>query len=213
MTFITCAGAPVMSGELVLPESGAWWASLELPGEEVLTGRVVITDESNSFIGTVLRSSVVAGRVSAVIVGGNGGRGVVSARSYQGTQSFGIAQAIASSAGEVLDPSSARWLTGALPYWTTAGGSLGQAMSLLCEALGLTWRILPGGMLWVGRDEWSAGASAQVLDEDGALGALLVATDELSSRPGTTVAGARITRVEYELLPSSLRATLWRKDG
>lgn len=213
MALITCANMPVLSGTLVLPESGVWWADIELPGDAVLTGRVTISDEESSFVGTVLRSTALAGRVTAIITGGNSGRGLVSARSYQGAPVLQVAQSIASSAGELLDPASARWLTASLPYWTTAGGSLGAAMSQLCEALGLTWRMLPGGFLWVGSDEWSSGAGTQVIDEDGSIGALLVATDELSLRPGTTIAGARIARVEYELQPSSLRATLWRKDA
>jgi hypothetical protein len=71
--FASCAGLPVVSGELLIPLMGPWTADLKLSGAQPISGDVTVVIGNLTLVGFVYRSSAYGGSVSARLVGGYGG--------------------------------------------------------------------------------------------------------------------------------------------
>jgi len=97
-----------------------------------------------------------------------------------------------------------------LARWTRAGGLTGvEALDLLCDALGLSWRVQPDGLIWAGVETWpQTTARATALNPDPADGSLTFGPDGAPLLPGTTIGGFRAVSVEYLMAGSALRATV-----
>lgn len=212
---ITIADRPVLAMRLTLPAMGRWTCSAELDGDEAPEGQVEIVQGDVRLSGTVYRAGVVAGTLRAIVVGGSGGIGRgIPARSYQGVTARAVVEDLLAAAGERLDSMSTRdALTAALPYWTRTGGPAGSALSTLVQHLGLSWRMLPAGSVWVGRESWPSAPetfAATELDRDHTSQTVLLAPEGIGLFPGVTYRGDRVDRVEYVVTRDGpLRATYW----
>lgn len=212
---VTANGKAVLALRLTLPISGVWVASLEADADEALAGAVEIVDDDVRLQGTIMRSGAAAGTCDAELVGGKGGMSKdVPARSYQGAAARLIATELLAAVGEQLDArSTPAVLATTLPYWTRAAGRAGTALTMLTDALGARWRVLPGGTVWLGVDTWAAAAEnaqAVEIDRDAAAGTVLLAPDSIALAPGVTLAGGRVGRVEHHFeRDSPLRTTFW----
>lgn len=216
MAIVTLGGAPVLSLCLVRPLQGDWTASLECAAEEAPTGLVELADERIAYRAGVLRAGVVSSLCRAELVGAPGMRRDIPARSYRDAAVRTIVSDILSAAGERLDAAStAATLSRRLPFWTRARGRASEALSVLTDAIGATWRVLPTGAVWVGTETWVA-ASEQVedttleLDRDDAAGTVLLAAETIELGPGVTLRGRRVGRVEHAFgRGEHLRTLFW----
>jgi hypothetical protein len=215
MRLITCNALPVLGLRLMLPRTGVWTAALELDAEEAVTGAVEILDEGVSYVGTVVSSGVLAGVCRAEVVGGAGGfRKDVPSRSYVGVTARTVLADLMAAVGERLDAQATRTvLAAALPYWTRAAGRAGTAMQDLADALGASWRVLPGGNVWMGQELWSEaeeGIGGVEMDRDDGAGTVVLAPDTIGLAPGVTLEGRRVGRVEHFFAREApLRTTFW----
>jgi hypothetical protein len=215
MALVRLAGAPVLALRLTLPTEGAWFAAVELDAEEAPRGVVELEDAAITYRGAVLRSGVVSGVCRAELVGGTGGLvRDVPARSFRDVTARVLFEDLLSSVGEALDPSSTRpILASRLPFWSRAAERASRALSTLTGALEGRWRVLPWGTVWIGTESWSEASESLValeLDRDDAASSVLLATETLELRPGVTLDGRRVGRVEHAFgRDEPLRTTFW----
>jgi hypothetical protein len=115
-------------------------------------------------------------------------------------------------AGEVLAPStSTALLDRLLPRWTRQGGPAGAQIEALARVLGVGWRVLPEGGVWLGERP-----APLVLPPEATLlrrrplpGVIEVALPRpWALVPGGTFEGRRVGSVAVSLSPSHLRGSL-----
>jgi len=188
-------GLPVRTAEIVVPAQGIWWADLVLTSDAVAatSGPAVLELASGqSLRGTVRRGRVYEGGVEARIIGGAGGLGnAIPARHYRRPSARLVASDVCAETGETLASSSA--LDPELASWSRIVGTGGNAIALLGEKLGVSWRMSLAGEVVFGNPTWADSklTALQVYNRDPAN-----AMAELASfvEPGLTVLGERVTR-------------------
>lgn len=204
---------------LRLPLRGAWVAHLELGGTEAPTGaaalRLAREDGSiDTFEGTIRRASVAAGSalVSVTLVGGAGRLlEVLEPREHaQGAAPVPaglIARSIVDGAGERLTDGVEDALDAVLlSRWTRAAMPAGSAIDVLAWALGMGWRVLVDGSIWIGAETWPAvDASDLAPNGDPRDGSVMYAPEGAPLRPGTTIDGARAALLDYTITPGRSR--------
>ena len=205
---------------LRLPARGNWVGHLELGWPEAPVGaaslRLTRDDGTvDVFACTIRRSGVAKGaeRVSVTLVGGAGQLVLpVPPRDHaQGTAPVPaglILRGIADAAGERLAPGVEDALDATLlPRWTRAAMPAGAAIDLLAYVLGLGWRVLTDGTVWVGSETWpTVDASTYAPVGDPRDGAVVYAPEGAPLLPGTTIDGAKASLVEYIIAPGRARA-------
>jgi hypothetical protein len=210
---LTLNDRPILTIDLVMPKRGTWVLDVQVDAAEAFAGSVTLGDiEGNEFVGTVHRSFEVAGRVHARIFGGAGGlKTVLRAAHYQSASVRLVADEIAAGAGETIDTSSDP-LAATLDAWSRQAGYAGQALSMVADEVGVQWRVLPNGKIWLGAesDEDLVLPEVLELDRDGVHNTALYGLDALSLRPGRIFNGERIARVHYcQTADQALRVKVW----
>lgn len=211
---LTVNDQPVLTLDFSLKKVGNWVLDVQVDADEALSGDVVLLDaEGNEFKGTVYRSNLHVGRVWARILGGKGKLGTLEldAAHYQSATGRFIAEDIIARAGETIDPNSAP-LTTTLDYWSHDLGTGQRALTSLAERLGVSWRVLPNGKVWLGTDSSDPVVLPSVLelDRDGIRGTVELGLDALVLLPGEVFGGERIQRILYcQSDDKPLRATVW----
>ena len=118
---------------------------------------------------------------------------------------------IMTAAGETLAATSTSLLTRYAPFWHRPVGVAAIALSSLVDAVGLSWRVLRDGTVWIGTETWPAleCESSQVhalpdlgMIEIAPLGGPLV-------RPGVAWNGQHVFDVMTRLESGSLRQEVW----
>lgn len=211
---LTVNDHPVLVLSLALARVGNWIADVELDADEAWSGDAVLRDANgNEFHGTIFRAGFHVGRVQGRIMGGAGGLYTVElgSQNYQSAPARLVAEDIVSGAGETLDPSSDPLGTN-LDFWTRARGTAGGALSTLCEAIGMLWRVLPNGKVWIGQDGSEPIVLPEVieLNRNHVQGTIELGLDALVLLPGEVFGGNRISRIHYNQSDEQhLRATVW----
>lgn len=217
---LTCNGYPVIELRLALPRVGAWVADVELDSEDGLTGSCSLEDGAgNVFLGTVRPpSGVQVGRTLARIVGGKGGLSrQLSVRHYLSISARQVVGDLLAEAGETLDPYSDPLAT-QLDSWSKPGppdpsSTAGAALSVLCGTLGLIWRVLPNGNVWIGTDSTEPterDPDTIEISRHPSQGMVELGVDSLWLHAGALLDGERIGRIEYTARGGDgIRATYW----
>ncbi|WP_437591487.1 hypothetical protein [Sorangium sp. So ce1000] len=208
----------ILSLDLELQLRGVWTATVET-GDPAPTGAVTLElaaeDGSVDTFSGVVRpgSGEHAGRSRLWVVGGAGGlASELVARDYTAPRGVGadlVVGRLLADLGEQLDPTVE--LSGLVVERWHRGGLTGkQALSLFAERLGLDWRVLASGAVWLGVDSWPAADTlagfVERVDHDARV--IYARPDSARLRPGVTVLGERIHRVRYLLGEGGLRAEL-----
>ncbi len=226
----TAAGAQmqIIAGKITMPLLGAWQAHLELGETSAPTGAVTIelAREGSPPVlwqGFVDHGDTWQGRQKIVVRAGSGGLAQkLDRREYlAGAAAVPAAQLVGDVVrlvGEVLaDPAQAA-LTGlGFARWDRpAGDPASRAVGRVARRLGLGWRVLDAGTIWMGPETWPAVDDRLVSlieDRDGDFLADKCAPDAAILRPGTTVSGRQIYRVTYTIGEGAPRAELlYRSD-
>lgn len=222
MATLTVAGRAVVRGRVTVPLIGPWHAEVRLDADAPPSGAVTLSwgNGAASWQGSVLpaRAGVYAegGPVQVWLVGGAGGlTRTVPGESFRNATPRAILSRILADAGERLSGTSpGAVLDQNLPRWSRAAGPAGAQVGRLCEALGVPWRVLPDGTVYVGPTP----SPALDLGKDGAVTRRLpaAAAVEVSvATPwtlavGATLDGVPIEQIVHHLSPERIRSTLWR---
>lgn len=152
----------ILTAEVWFQRAGNWSLIAEEIGSSVpISGEVVIDWQGTTLRGYVLRSQVVEGVCSAVILGGRGGLAqALPPKMYdlQILASMPLGD-ILREAGEALAPSSDPAARGrSLSSWVRRAGDAGEQLSALGDAVGAVWRVLADGSVWFGADAFPPAA-------------------------------------------------------
>jgi len=219
-TIIAIDGAhDILGGQLNAPIRGPWIARIELDADAPFptgTATIVLARDGGgapaSYVGTITHASTWQGRAKAVVMGGAGRllgelAPTIRSRNYEPSpfpiKVSTIVEDIASDAGETLAAGVSDAL-GALivPRWLRAAGTPATALDALARVLGLGWRTLADGTLWVGVETWPAATDVAGLyqqNDDGGPGVIDAAQAASTLVPGTTVLGQQIREVVYQV--------------
>lgn len=198
---------------------GAWVATVEIgwaeapPDGDPCSLRFTRDGDGgeDAWTGTVLRSRVVteSERLSVTVMGGAGGLlspslapRYTTAGATQVTAGL-VAAGIAEDAGETLAEGVEAELDDySLASWQRMGGPAIDAIDTLAGVLGLGWRVLPSGEVWIGAETWPE-VGTETLErayfETGAPedGSVTYATDATPFAAGESVDGAQAVEVCY----------------
>jgi hypothetical protein len=220
MAFASIAGFDVLAARLTVPRAGCWHADLTVDADadaKGLTGRLTLTlgDGASTWSGAVVRGGDAFGRRELRIVGGAGGLAtVLPGQSYRQTTAGQLLEDVLGGAGEQLAGSIDPGLL-ATPFdtWSRIAAPAAHQLAAIVGALGVSWRVLPSGLVWLGADTWPAAPAAleaDVLEVDARLGRWVLGTSNgYLLQPGQTYAGQRLDLVEHFVTADSLRTNLW----
>ncbi len=218
----TLQGLPVLELRLTRPLLGLWVVTAEVDhqdADELYVDTLELKDERSTYRGTAVRSGVISGIARLDMVGGTGGLlKPIPPRHFREVTVKTLVESLLELAGEELDASStAKVLARTLPFWSWGGDPLNERASRhltsITDKLGVNWRVLPNGKVWVGIDAWNPAGddlAALELDRDDADGNVLLATETLELGPGVSLAGRHVGRTEHTFgRTESLRTTFW----
>lgn len=205
MSQVSLGSFPVLNCHLVVPLQGAPTAWVDIDSATAPTGAMVLSFANESgppvtFAMTVVTSTEWQGRSKVFLVGGAGGLAKpVVARSYVETPARIPLADLIRDAGEVLDPS-VNVDPAEFSSWTRASAPAERALSTLARELGLTWRVLPMGKIWIGTDTWAPFTTDLTeFDDDGGKDIAIFAPSAPTLLPGVTIGGRKVTGCVYQL--------------
>jgi hypothetical protein len=213
MALLTLAGSRVLRATVTQPLTGAWHVEAAVDAQTVPTGAVSLVTEGLSLTGRAYRSRVYQDTLHVWLVGGAGGlRTQLGARGYRAPTVRVLLSDLMRETGETLSTTvAASLLARSLPSWSRVSGSASRALSTLAEALGVSWRVLDDGSIWLGVETWPTSSllTYQLINDDVLRDRLIVASESPLLRPGTTFAGRRVANVVHTFEPSRVRSEAW----
>jgi hypothetical protein len=217
---VTVNGRPAYWAELRIPRIGAWDADVNVPrdGDVEVTGPVEIAIGSLVWKGTARRSGENKGTLHVRVVGGAGGLSrALEPRAYQGVPVRIPLLDLLADAGERLSPTADAGVLGVvLPKWNRSAGPAGIALASLLQASGASWRVLPDGSVWVGRERWEASSLVDYtyIEQAPNAGSLEIVTVEPAVFPGEVFEGRRVSVVTHRFEGRRIRTRiLWEEDA
>lgn len=227
MSDTTINGYPVYRADHKQPYYGAWTAEVEHDANERVTGSATLTLLDRTWVGTVVadpNDSTLAlsgdsgGFFRCRIVGGAGGlqKQVEPTEWAQGALVQTVLTAILSAGGETqsatIDPS---LLTKVLPQWSIVQGTVDAALAALCDSLGVIWRTLDDGSIWIGTpNPQPVTAPDYIFTElDPEMGMVELDLNEASIQVDQIIDGLTVKQVIYTWGNSSLRALVTIAPG
>jgi hypothetical protein len=223
VAFATLNGVPVFHGAICIPRVGAWTADLTVDSATALTGAcTLVIDGGLTLKGTAvpLQTGVWLDTARLRVVGGAGGLGkTAKPRHYRQTTARIVLQDLLTTAGEQLSATAdLATLALSLPMWTTVAAPIGRMIAALLGDSRLpattTWRVLPGGTLFVGRETWPDSGLANLTDyqdlaEQPEDAALELGVEAPRLLPGTTLGGRRVSYVEHKIDGNGARTCVY----
>lgn len=225
MTALTIGGYAVSRGRVTVPRVGPWHADAWLDADVAPSGAVSLVwgQSEATWQGYVLpgRAGVYTegGPVQVWIVGGTNGLSArVPGASYRNVTARTVLTQILTAAGERLSGTSpATSLDVTLARWSRSDGVASAQVARLADALGLVWRVLPDGTVYVGPEiggTLTPGKDDAVTDRRPALARLTVATSEpWTLAVGQTFEGQVIEQIVHHVTKDRTRSELWRKPA
>src|SRR5690606_24466378 len=127
--------------------------------------------------GTIVRGNVDRGVWAGRIEGGKGAiRTALPARYYVSQPAKVVLADIAADSGETLSQEIPTSILGtALPSWTRVAGPTSRGIGDLAAKLGVNWRVLRSGEIWLGPDREEPNELDHVLISQGPADAATVA--------------------------------------
>lgn len=215
----------VIGGSLTIRRLGAWFGEFDLGDEVAQPGRVTVDafDGRASFVGHAARVGKHLERGRITVIGGAGGLArEVAARFYRSAllHPQAILRDLLRDCGEALSATAtAPELTRDVPAWVRRRAPASEELWRIADTLGLAWRVLPDGTVWLGSESWADVPDFEydlVHDDPGELVSVIdVPTLVPDLLPGRTFNGRPIASVHYDLTPRLVRATVqgWRGVG
>lgn len=208
----TLQGLRVLSCTLHEMLGGVWFADLVIDWPKPMIGTVTLEFEGPqkaTLVGTVQRSEAFEGKAWGRIVGGRGGLSqTLDAKAYRQVTAGAILDDVSEETAEELSARITDDIRAAyFQAWHRPRSRAAAGIATLAQEIGLSWRVLRSGELWLGTPDWpdiELDRYGELLDSgDGweiyaPYGAPLL-------EPGGAVEGRRIDAVVTTLDSSSLR--------
>lgn len=219
MGLVEANGISVADTRLVLPRIGAWHADLLVALADIssFSGSVSINIDGGALtLKGFAIPELAGGFLDAVlvrVVGGAGGLGKLATPKHYNTIPLRTPLGDLLEAGGESQSStiSADLLGSILNSWVTIGRSVGLGILLLARAMGVDWRVLTDGTVWLGTPGWEkTSADYDIEMEHPNEGRVVLAADAPLVLPGTALAdGRHISTVEHEVKGDRVRSTVW----
>ncbi len=212
MAFATVNGIEVVEGRLSLPRSGVWHGAFMLDALDLPAGRIELVIGGQRFLGSARRSgNSQYGWLVQVVAGAGGLSKEVRAKSYSNVPLRIPLQDILTTAGERLAPNVApELLSRTLASWSMVRAPGATALEHLLLTVPATWRMLPGGSLWLGVESWPENDFAyELLEEDPLHDRCTILCEQPSVLPGQTFRRRRVSYVDHMLEPEQFRTVVW----
>jgi len=220
MAYCTASGRRVLRAVLTMPRVGRWHADLVIDSKEPLSREIELAfgDGRMKFSGTVFRGDVFGDTYHCRIVAGRDGLAKpLPGKYYRGVPLRLPLADLATETGETLSASTdVTVLDGLLPKWARAAGPASHALTALVEHAHASWRFMPNGALWVGKEKWTElDFPHQLLRDDPKDGRFEIASELPYLRPGQVFRGKRISAVVHTVEADRARTEAWieRADG
>lgn len=206
MALVSINGQDGVETRICMPRTGAWHVDALVDDPDALIGPVTIDINNGDLTmsGTVVRSGVFADTGHLRISAGAAGLGMsATPQHYQGPTVRTVLSDLLGNAGETLSGTAdAGILATGLDAWTTTATPIGTLVTLLLAAAapGSSWRMLPDGTLWVGRETWpdlgTDSTTYQIFEDSAESGTMLIGVDVPLALVGTTFEGRKVSYTE-----------------
>jgi hypothetical protein len=213
----TLNGYPLLQAIITEPQSGRWTATVEVSTETAPVDPVEISFDDGAvvLVGAIHGGGVESGRWLGRIVGGTGGLSTeLTSKAYRAMPLQIVLDDIISETDETLATTATSLITRTVPHWHRQIGYGTRAMSALADAVGMVWRVLRDGTIWIGVDTFpavSVDATWTQLHAFPDLGMVEIAPgDAPLVGPGVTWNGVSVGTVLTRLDGGVLRQEVWR---
>ena len=211
MAFLTLDGRAVVFGRISMPRSGPWTADVTVATSDDLSGPVtLLADGGQAFKGAVWQGGVYGDTAHVKLVGGAGGFGrALDPKFYRNAPASIVMGDLLREAGERLSPTALAPSTNLPWYQRGRANTAGEEMEQLCAALGIAWRVLGDGTVWVGTETYPVlELEHMLIDDFPDEGRRVISTELPSAIPATTFDGHRVVRVVHEISDAHFRTEL-----
>lgn len=190
------------------PRIGVWQAVVDVDSEAAVSGAATLTVDGVTWTGTIVKGDLYAGRFHAQLVGGAGKlAAILPAKYYQNTSLRVVVDDLMRGTGETLSAASDASIRGhQVSRWMHVKGKASVALKAVADELGLTWRVLRDGTIWLGVEQWSeARPTYDETDRVPGRDSVTIAPDAPTVAPGTTFLERRVSRVTTTVKGDLLR--------
>lgn len=208
---ITINGKPIVHGKISMPRYGAWHARLMVDCDAAsdVTGSCSIAVEGGATLTCAsFRVGDFEGRISVWVVGGTNGLGdAVVGKFYDAAPVQTIIGDIARECGETISSTAdTATLQTLLPKWMRMEGSAGRALAMLTTHIGVPWRMIDDGSIWLGPETYAAfSGDYDLIDTDPTGDTMTIADELVALRPGMSLDGRNVDYVEHTIGEETLR--------
>jgi hypothetical protein len=203
--------APILSATIDMPLRGAWTADVVVDCDvrERVLGAVQLDNAEGTWTlkGTSRLGDVdLAGKAVVRVVGGAGGLAKPLDPKFYRDMPASTVVADAIEGGDETLSSDSDSLQTKLECWTRMKTTVSQELDAIVDALGLEWRVLSNGSIWIGSESWPESATTyDYLEEHPEDSRVIIGPDAPTLVPGTTFLGRAVVHVTHTISPGSLR--------
>lgn len=180
------------------PRVGAWTAVVEVDSEENISGQVTLTVDGVSWVGSIVSGNTYAGRFHAQLVGGAGKLATVLApQHYRGIPLSVVLDDIMRGTGETLSSTTHPAIRShTVARWSRLKDKASVALNMCADEMGLTWRVLRDGTVWLGVEEWpEVDPEADEISRVPGRDSVTIAPESPTVMPGTMYLERGVSRV------------------
>lgn len=216
----TLRGKDVLEGELTLTLLGVGVANLDINASEMAAGPADLVyaagGKSVTYSGTIVESAAFGGRTKLRFVLGAGGlTKPIDALGYgKDTPAATVVRDVCAATKEALaEGVDAELRTMLLPTWHRFRGSGNSALKTLAEHLGIGFRTLANGTVWLGKETWPQVPTPFEERGPDANGLAVYAPNIPDLAPGTNLSGKRVSTVVHHFTGSLRSDVTLLKDA
>lgn len=180
------------------PKIGVWSAVVDVDSDSAISGKVTLAIDGTSWVGTIVKGDLYAGRFHAQIVGGAGKLAtVLPAKYYLGVSLQVVLDDLMLGTGEVLSNTTATSIRShSVARWGRFQGKASAALAKVAAEMSLTWRVLRDGTIWLGEEQWlEAKPQYDEVDRVPGRDSVTIAPETPTVAPGYTFLDKHVSRV------------------
>lgn len=201
---------PMLACALTERARGNWTADIEVATEETVSGAVALVLQGVALSGHTVRGGLDGGVWRGRIEGGNGTmRKHLASRYYVAAVVRTVLSDIVSDSSEALSLEIAPSIMSAsLARWARPSGPVERAVDDLATKLGVGWRVLRDGSVWLGAERFEQPDIEYTEISRSRLDTVTIAPQVPLVGPGNLFDGRKVGDVSTRLSKSSLEQTI-----
>lgn len=212
MSLLGVDGVAVVAGTITLPRVGRWVADLELEAAPPAPrAKATLKGPALSLVGHVARSGSFVGAHRVRLCGGAGGLALpLPGQHFRSMPISLLLDDLLGLVDERRSPTIDQDILGrSLTSWVRPAGAASQALTTLADLLGVVWRVLADGTIWLGEDTWrETAATGELLDANPMQRTVHAAFETMAILPGQTFKGLRVDVVSHTISDTGFRTEL-----